>query len=189
MQEGVGEFRIAIVEEVVCEGDVFVEDDGVGEFLVGDELAAGGAHQGAHGGVEAGEFPAVGETREDGVVDAGLIVHHGIDDGLEEVGIGVFDGRAVRAEAEAVFHELADGGAGRLAGLVHFVERLHGGKARAGAAGAGDVEGELLAAHPISSLRNLIIARQALAASAPLFLRLRSARASAWASFSTVRMP
>ena len=76
-------------------------------------------------------FQPVGEALHDRGVDGFLPLDDAVDDRLEDIGIGFLDRLALVVEAEAVFHEIGDDGARRLFGLLHLVERLHGGQARA----------------------------------------------------------
>src|SRR5262245_2183308 len=122
----------------------------------------------------------------DGPIERGLAVHGFFHQHLEQieiaftVGVGRLSFARQLASGE-IGEDLCGGGAR----YFHLVKSLHRPQARGAASGR-------IHTHRLVSARrrfNAIMASAARAASPPLSPRAGSARTSAWARFSTVRMP
>src|SRR5690606_1629151 len=107
----------------------------------------------------------------------------------EEGLVGGAHGVTVDVALETMLAELAHHRLGPRSRHLHLVEGLHGGEPGDGPRLAVDLRLVLHRAWPSSRRRSETTSRQARAAPPPLSPSETLARAQAWASFSTVRMP
>src|SRR6185312_15252364 len=194
VEHAVDQARLLAREERVGDVEILADDDTRWHVGPRQQLIGAGAQHGAQDRLEPIERPVGGERARQRAVEIRLAHDSAVDDIGEESRISLAVILAVLLAVEAMLLEFGDHRGRRRAAQIDLIERLDGSEARyaAPAECRGRARRRHVAAHRPFSPKwrfSSIMARQALAASPPLFLRSTRARASACASFSTVRMP
>src|SRR6516162_1063213 len=197
-----------VIENTVREPRFFAGEEGMGNrgvlaerysrrhIAAVHQLVSAGAEDRAKDRIEALQRPILGERRRDFGVEAVPVIRHAADDVGKQFGIGISQPIAFDLLAETVpdefAHDRARIGLAICLKLVECLDRRQPSHAAPAAAGALTVVPFRSGGHPALPAKRRFkstIARQARTASPPLSRPSGEARASAWASFSTVRMP